>query len=67
VTATSEDIAELRREAAAKGAVTAHLSEHELGELISRTHGDIDLAAAALSLSPRPDWLTALVGPARDA
>lgn len=33
-----------------------------LDELLGRMADDVDLAADALAMNPRPDWLTELVG-----
>jgi hypothetical protein len=53
---------ELRREAAAKGAELGSASRAQLRTLLAAADGDVDLAAEAAALEPRPGWVAVILG-----
>jgi hypothetical protein len=55
------DIALLRREIVARGGDIARLTDASLARVLRTTAGDVDLAATAVVMEPRPTWVTALL------
>lgn len=37
--------------------------DHGLGMILAAVNGDVDLAATAIAMEPRPDWVAEMLGP----
>lgn len=53
---TEGDVQELRHEAAALGTATAQWTDQQMRDVLTACP-DIDFAAIALGMDPRPGWL----------
>lgn len=50
-------VQEFRRDCAAAGAIVGRLSDRQLADILKLV-GDAGLAATALAMKPRPEWVT---------
>jgi hypothetical protein len=65
VSVSDERVRELRREVVARGVQTrSYLSDAPILARVLAHVGDVDLAATAIELSPRPPWLRSMIGTA---